>query len=75
MAGNDPKLQLRPLECRSAAEHGIEADIVALGIEIGERVADIGICPLAPIDFNLMKANTKWVEYSSAGVAVVAQRQ
>jgi hypothetical protein len=35
---------------------------------------DIGICPLSPIDFNMMKANTKWVEYTSIGAAVVAQR-
>jgi hypothetical protein len=35
---------------------------------------DIGICPLAPIDFNLTKANTKWVEYTAAGAAVVASR-
>lgn len=35
---------------------------------------DVGICPLAPIDFNLMKANTKWVEYTTVGAAVVASR-
>lgn len=35
---------------------------------------DIGICPLTPIAFNMMKANTKWVEYTSIGAAVVAQR-
>ena len=35
---------------------------------------DIGICPLVPIEFNLMKANTKWVEYSASGAAVVASR-
>lgn len=35
---------------------------------------DIGICPLAPIEFNLMKANTKWVEYTTVGAAVVASR-
>lgn len=35
---------------------------------------DVGICPLVPIEFNLMKANTKWVEYTSAGGAVVASR-
>jgi len=35
---------------------------------------DIGICPLTPIHFNLMKANTKWVEYSSIGIAVVASK-
>jgi hypothetical protein len=33
---------------------------------------DVGICPLAPIEFNLMKADTKWVEYTAAGAAVVA---
>lgn len=42
--------------------------------EFAAREWDIGICPLVPIDFNLMKADTKWVEYSSAGVAVVASR-
>ncbi|MUH71378.1 glycosyltransferase [Psychrosphaera haliotis] len=35
---------------------------------------DIGICPLVPIPFNLMKANTKWVEYTSVGAAVVANK-
>jgi glycosyltransferase involved in cell wall biosynthesis len=35
---------------------------------------DVGICPLNPIEFNLMKANTKWVEYTSVGAAVVATR-
>lgn len=42
--------------------------------EFAKAEWDIGICPLAPIDFNMMKANTKWVEYSSAGAAVVASR-
>jgi hypothetical protein len=42
--------------------------------EFAARKWDIGVCPLVPIDFNLMKANTKWVEYSSAGIAVVASR-
>lgn len=40
--------------------------------EFAARAWDVGICPLVPIDFNLMKANTKWVEYTSAGAAVVA---
>jgi glycosyltransferase involved in cell wall biosynthesis len=35
---------------------------------------DVGICPLTPIPFNLMKANTKWVEYTAVGAAVVASR-
>ncbi|WP_070155907.1 glycosyltransferase family protein [Sphingobium phenoxybenzoativorans] len=33
---------------------------------------DIGICPLAHTEFNLVKANTKWVEYSASGIAVIA---
>ncbi|MEE4626161.1 glycosyltransferase [Pseudomonas alliivorans] len=33
---------------------------------------DVGICPLAKTDFNAVKANTKWVEYTSVGTAVVA---
>ncbi len=35
---------------------------------------DIGICPLAPTAFNVLKANTKWVEYTSVGAAVIASR-
>jgi hypothetical protein len=33
---------------------------------------DIGIAPLANTQFNYYKANNKWVEYTSAGYAVVA---
>lgn len=35
---------------------------------------DIGICPLATTRFNAVKANTKWVEYTSVGAAVIATR-
>lgn len=42
--------------------------------EFAAREWDVGICPLVPIDFNLMKANTKWVEYTGSGAAVVASR-
>ena len=35
---------------------------------------DIGLCPLASTDFNRVKANTKWVEYTSVGAAVIATR-
>ncbi|QNM83794.1 hypothetical protein H8M03_05595 [Sphingomonas sabuli] len=50
------------------------ADYESFLTRFAEYRWDIGICPLAPIDFNLMKANTKWVEYSSVGAAVVASR-
>lgn len=43
-----------------------------------ERLASlkwtIGMCPLAPTPFNNRKTNTKWVEYSACGMAVVATR-
>jgi len=45
-------------------EHFLEA--------LCERDWDIGICPLVPTDFNRAKSNNKWVEYTSAGIAVVA---
>jgi len=35
---------------------------------------DIGLCPLVATPFNRVKANTKWVEYTSVGAAVVASR-
>ncbi|KQR69184.1 glycosyltransferase family protein [Rhizobium sp. Leaf341] len=33
---------------------------------------DIGICPLVKTPFNVVKSNTKWVEYTSVGAAVIA---
>jgi hypothetical protein len=35
---------------------------------------DIGIAPLRPIKYNRCKANTKWIEYTSSGISVVASR-
>lgn len=39
-----------------------------------DRNWDIGICPLAKTEFNMVKANTKWVEYTASGIAVIASR-
>lgn len=41
---------------------------------MGELNWDIGLCPLERSPFNSLKANTKWVEYTSAGAAVIATR-
>ncbi|KGP64014.1 hypothetical protein EP47_03580 [Legionella norrlandica] len=35
---------------------------------------DVGICPLAPIHFNYLKTNLKWLEYTALGIAVIASR-
>ena len=35
---------------------------------------DVGICPLAATEFNQMKANIKWWEYTVIGAAVIASR-
>lgn len=36
---------------------------------------DIGLCPLHKTPFNLVKADTKWVDYTSIGAAVIASRE
>ena len=41
---------------------------------VAARQWDIGLCPLAKTPFNEVKANTKWVEYSCIGAAVLATR-
>ncbi|BEV01870.1 glycosyltransferase [Novosphingobium olei] len=35
---------------------------------------DIGLCPLHQTPFNVVKADTKWVDYTSIGAAVIASR-
>jgi len=48
------------------------ADYEAFLDALCERQWDIGIAPLVPTPFNRTKSNNKWIEYSSAGVAVIA---
>jgi glycosyltransferase involved in cell wall biosynthesis len=35
---------------------------------------DIGLCPLVVSPFNNVKANTKWIEYTAVGAAVIASK-
>jgi hypothetical protein len=42
--------------------------------EFAKLAWTVGICPLAPVDFNLTRANRKWVQYTAVGVAVIASR-
>ena len=44
-----------------------------LGV-LAQREWDIGLCPLSHIQFNTVKANTKWVEYTACGMATVATK-
>lgn len=39
---------------------------------LADRAWDIGICPLARTPFNAAKSDIKWVEYTAAGMAVIA---
>lgn len=39
-----------------------------------ERRWDIGLCALHNTPFNVVKADTKWVDYTSIGAAVIASR-
>ena len=41
---------------------------------LSSREWDVGICPMAPTDANLAKADARWVEYTAAGAAVIASR-
>lgn len=41
---------------------------------LAARRWDIGICPLAPTDFNRVKNINKWIEYTAVGTAVVATK-
>ncbi|MEX0409745.1 hypothetical protein ABGN05_29345 [Aquibium sp. LZ166] len=48
--------------------HDYEDSMAALAA----RRWDIGIAPLVDMPFNVIRANTKWVEYTSVGAAVIA---
>jgi hypothetical protein len=41
---------------------------------LAAREWDIGLCPLDSTPFNMIKANTRWVEYTAVGAAVIASK-
>jgi hypothetical protein len=43
-------------------------------LRLSELEWDIGICPLINNNFNKCKSNIKWIEYTSAGIAVIASK-
>jgi hypothetical protein len=52
----------------------VVADYDAFLRALAAREWDIGICPLARTPFNEVKNINKWIEYTSAGTAVIATR-
>lgn len=50
----------------------VVADYEQFLTTLASRRWDIGICPLAPTDFNRVKNINKWIEYTSVGTAVIA---
>lgn len=39
---------------------------------LADEAWDIGLCPLLDTPFNVVKSDTKWVEYTSSGTATIA---
>ncbi len=39
-----------------------------------EREWDVGLCPLAPLPFNLVKTHLKWIDYTRIGAVSIASR-
>lgn len=52
--------------------HPFNSDYGAFLRQLGRLGWSVGLAPLADVPFNTVKANTKWVEYTSAGLAVIA---
>jgi glycosyltransferase involved in cell wall biosynthesis len=52
--------------------HPFNSNYNAFLHHLGKLGWSIGLAPLTDIPFNTVKANTKWVEYTSAGIAVIA---
>jgi glycosyltransferase involved in cell wall biosynthesis len=57
---------------RRIAHHQSVADYDAFIRRLAEIGWEVGIAPLIDSPFNRCKADTKWVEYTAAGIAVVA---
>lgn len=66
-----PPPEIATFEGRHAHHDGV-ADYSGFVARLNEMGWWIGIAPLEDTSFNRCKADTKWVEYSMAGMAVVA---
>lgn len=47
-------------------------DYESFRLRLAEEEWDVGLCPLVRSEFNLLKSDTKWVEYTASGMATVA---
>ena len=56
------------------AAHGVERGYKAFLRRMADLSWDLGLAPLRSNDFNLCKAPTKYIEYSSAGIPTLASR-
>ncbi len=74
MFGNTPRPKAWDEFGPRIVETPIVADYSAFRSTLARLGWSIGIAPLLKIPFNLGKTNLKWVDYSSAGIAVVASR-
>jgi glycosyltransferase involved in cell wall biosynthesis len=59
---------------RIAAHHPAIRDYDKFIGRLAELHWDIGLAPLRLTSFNLAKTNTKWIEYTAAGVPVICSR-
>lgn len=72
--GNTPKPKAWDGFGARIVETPLVADYATFRSTLAGLQWGIGIAPLLKIPFNLGKTNLKWVDYSSAGIAVVASR-
>lgn len=60
-------------KCR-IVHHDVEKDYNLFLRKLASLRWDVGLAPLIHTQFNVVKTHTKWVEYTAAGIPVVASR-